>query len=390
MLGNMTFKEVVGQSDVKDYLVEAIRQDRLSHAMLFLGPSGYGSLALALALAQYLLCENPEDGDSCGKCSQCHKSSRFIHADIHFTYPTIGSQVTSIDLIKEWRQFLSSGFYQGVQDWLHMLGGENKQGNITKAECSRILKALSLKTYEGRYKIQIVWMAEYLGVQGNRLLKMIEEPPDNTVFILIAEDQDSILNTILSRCQLVSIKPASDDVIMSHLKIQRSDLDEKALERIVFLANGNVGAALKLADNPEQVVANNWLDWMRITYKGSGIDMVKWTDEFNKINRESQKNFMQYGLHFVREMLLTKVDEHHEIRLPEKEAFALRRLVNLVDLESIQEIVETIDASIYHLARNANVRILMLDLSIGMHYLLRNDVGRLQLVRDMTGKYSVK
>ncbi len=378
----MDFKSTIGQDSVKDYLIEAVENDRLPHAMLFLGSSGFGPLAMALALAQYIMCEQKVGKDACGTCSNCKKSAKLIHPDIHYTYPTIGTKMTSADLLKEWRQFIDQGVYQSSQEWFNLIGGENKQGNITKDECSRILKVLSLKTFEGQYKIHILWMAEYLGKQGNRLLKIIEEPPQHTIFILVAEDQDAILNTILSRCQIISFRPIEDETIASSLLDRIQGMDPTLAHQLAFLSDGDLGRALTLVERADQLSANIWLDWLRQAYKGSGIELSLWVDKFNKMDKESQKGFMQYGLHFLREMLLAKLNDNHQIRLPDNEKLALMKLLPLVTLDHIQRMIALIDDNIFHLGRNANGRILMLDSSIQMHYLLRGADKQLEIIKS--------
>lgn len=375
----MLFNQVVGQDDIKSYLIQSVRHGRLPHALLFLGASGYGTLAMATALAQYILCENQSEIDSCGHCNHCRKADRLIHPDVHYTYPTIGSKVTSGDFLPEWRKFLGQGPYQDVQDWYRQLDGENKQGNITKDECDRILRILGLKTYEGSHKILIIWMSEFLGEQGNRLLKILEEPPDNTVFILLAESQEAILNTILSRCQLIAFKPIPDENLSSFLS-ENSQLDQNTATQIAFLANGNLNAALSLVEHANQKVADLWLDWLRLAYKGYGLEISPWIDQFAKLTRESQKAFMHYGLHFLREMLLFHHNPMHEIHLLDKEKTALIKMSGLLQYPSIESMIKMIEENIFHIERNINSRILLLDSSIRMHYLLHNQKASLNAV----------
>jgi len=369
----MDFESVVGQDRVKDYLRDAVQRDRLPHALLFLGPTGHGTLASALALARYLMCENRTDVDACGHCSNCHKSEKLIHPDIHFTYPTLGAKMTSLNFLENWRKFVLTSTYRNVQDWFAFNNAENKQGNITALECSRILKNLSLKTFEGAFKIHITWMAEYFDKQANRLLKIIEEPPDNTFFIIIAENQERILNTIISRCQLVTFPPINDEELVRSLRANVSTLDDQTATQLAFLSSGDMAEALSLARAPEKALAGHWLTWMRLSYKGSGIDMKEWTDTFSKMDKETQKGFMQYGLYFLREMTMSKINPSHQVRLLESEEVAMGKLQQLIDLSSIQGIITLIEDLLYQLERNANARILMLDASIQMHYLLRND-----------------
>ena len=217
----MQFAEVVGQRSVVDSLLRMVSSERIPHALLFLGPEGCGKLTLALALARYLLCERPSAGDCCNECSACLKTGKWIHPDLHFSIPTVGPKATSEAFLTHWRQALAENPYQNVNQWLQRIGAENKQGNITKEECVNIVRKLSLKTVEGRYKILIMWLPEYLGKEGNRLLKLIEEPPADTFFFLVAERQELILNTILSRCQLVHVQPLPDELVAEAVQAYR-------------------------------------------------------------------------------------------------------------------------------------------------------------------------
>ena len=378
----MLFNEVLAQNDIKESLLKSVEGGRLPHAMLFLGPTGYGTLSMAVALAQYLLCTNRLPGGACGQCNHCHKAQQYIHPDIHFTYPTIatkttGSKTNSGDFLTAWRAFLKDGTYQDVQVWYRSFDEENKQGNITKAECDRILRLLGLKTYEGSHKLFIIWMTELLGEMGNRLLKILEEPPDNTVFILLAESQENILNTILSRCQIFVFKPVPDEILSEYLQ-KRCDLDPQSATQISFLSGGNVNTALMLIEHANQKIADLWLDWMRLTYKGSGLEFNQWVDQFSKLTRESQKAFMYYGMHFLREMLLFKLSPKRQIHLLEKETEAMIKMSNLVNHLAIEAMIKLIEENIFHLERNINSKILMLDSSIRIHYLLRNEEASLR------------
>lgn len=378
----MFFSDVVAQDELKDDLIKAIDSKRLPHALLLLGESGYGGLSLALALAQYLMCDHKKEHDSCGECNHCHKAQKYIHPDIHFTFPTIGSKVTSGEFLPSWRTFLEGGPYQHLQSWLAKLDGENKQGNINKDECDRIIKILNLKTYEGSHKILIIWMAEHLGDQGNRLLKILEEPPENTHFILIAERQEAILNTILSRCQIVNIRPLPDDAISNYL-MKHQDADQDSARQAALFANGNLIEAIQIAGHTQKETIDWWLDWMRLCYKGNGLEIGPWVDKFSKLSRESQKAFMRFGLHFLREMLLQHTKPDHDVRLLEKERIALVKMSKLVEYPSILAMVKMIEENIYHVERNINGRILLMDSSIRLHYLLHNQHARLEAVQTI-------
>jgi len=374
----MLSRDVVAQEEVKDYLLQAVDGNRLPHALLFLGMTGYGTLATAYALAQYIMCENKSGGEACNKCTHCHKARKYIHPDIHFTYPTIGSKMTSGDILPSWRSFVNNGLYQDVQAWFRVIGGESKQGNITKDECDRILKILSLKTYEGSHKILIIWMAEYLGAQGNRLLKIIEEPPENTVFVLIAERQEEVLNTILSRCQIIPFRPLPEQDIADYLVQKVDNLEEASAKQLAFLGKGNLITSLTLAEHANQKITDLWIDWMRVCYKGHGLEVNPWIDNFAKLNKEAQKAFLHFGLHFLREMLLFHISPNYAVHLQETEKSALIKMSKILNYQSIEEMINMVEENIFHLERNINSKILLLDSSIRMHYLLRNESAKLE------------
>ncbi len=367
----MHFNQITGQTAAKARLVQMVANDRMPHALLFLGAEGCGKLALALAMAQYILCNDKQGGDSCGRCSQCIKAAKYIHPDLHFSYPVVGTKVTSDSYAAEWRKALEQNPYLNVNQWLQSIGAENKQGNINKDECNAIIKKLSLKIYEGSHKILIMWLPEYLQKEGNRLLKLIEEPPENTVFILVAEQSEKILNTILSRCQIVNIHPLSDAEVERGL-IQKGVPAEKA-RQVAFLANGNLNAGLQLAESADNDNADLFLEWMRICWKGHGLDMVTWVNEkFATLGRENQKHFMAYALHFMREYTLLKMTGTERLRLQPKEAETAKKFTKIIEFPQIEPIVELLTNSSYYIERNANPKVLFLDASIRMHRILKN------------------
>src|SRR5580698_5316574 len=246
----MQFTRVIGQDQVRENLIEMVRQNRLSHALLFLGHEGSGALPMALAFAQYVVCEKRDGNtpDACGVCAACVKASRMVHPDIHFSYPVIprkaGDKPVSSDYSAEWREFVKQYPYGNSYDWLQFIGAENKQGNITAQECNDIIHKLSLKSFESGYKMLVMWMPEYLGNEGNKLLKLIEEPPADTLFLLVAENESLILQTILSRTQLVKM-PLPETVEIEQALIERSGLEQTQARQIAVLCEGNYHEALQ-------------------------------------------------------------------------------------------------------------------------------------------------
>jgi DNA polymerase-3 subunit delta' len=373
-------KDIIGQERVKSFLLHLAASERVPHALLFLGNTGSGNLALATAFAQLLQCEKTGRGPSqavdnhpeeaCGTCSACRKAAIFSHPDIHFSFPTVGANAVSTDFIKEWRKFLTDTPYASANDWLQRLNAENKQGNITKEECNAIIKKLSLKAFEGRYKILVIWLPEYLGKEGNRLLKLIEEPPEQTIFLLAAENQDQILNTILSRCQLVKTDLLSDEEVAMGLE-NRLHLGTERAHQIAFLAGGDFGAAIAAAESAENDNAAAFLDWLRKCWRGNAVELVKWTDEFAKLGRENQKQFLHYGLHFLREMMALVATGNIALRLKPNELTTAQNMAKVLDFEKISQLVGLFNDNITYIERNANPKILFLDSSIQMNRILK-------------------
>jgi DNA polymerase III subunit delta' len=366
----MQFRQVIGQENVKAALRQMVDMDRLPHALMFLGPSGCGKLALAIALAQYLLCESREQNDACGHCRSCSKVSRLIHPDLHFSFPTVGTNVISDNLLSEWRAAITQNPYLDINHWLQFIGAENKQGNINKEECVNIVRKLSLKIFEGAYKVLIMWLPELLDKEGNRLLKIIEEPPENTVFILVAEDPEQILNTIISRCQIVKFKALRDEEVAGGLVNDRS-LSAGQARSIAQLSNGDYHKALTLSENRESDNAAMFLDWMRRCYSGKGPEMIRWVDKFASLGRENQKHFIRYALHFMREYMMLKVTGNPKVRLQEEELKVAGDLVKVIQLDQVEMIVNLLTDCSYYVERNAHPKILFLDASINMNKILK-------------------
>lgn len=367
----MLFKDIIGQDSIKRDLRQMVANDRLPHALLFLGNEGVGKLSLAIALAQYILCENPSETDSCEQCNHCQKVSKLIHPDLHFSFPVIGTKITSDTYLPQWREAINEHPYFNINDWLQRIGAENKQGNINKDECLNIVKKLSLKTFEGNKKVLIMWLPEYLGKEGNRLLKLIEEPPEGTIFILVAERDDLILNTILSRCQIVTINNLMDEEIKQSL-IQKRGLKEEEAQELCYLADGNYNEAVKLSQQKQNNYSNLFITWLRLCYAGKWTKIADWVDEFSKLGRENQKYFIGYALHFVRELLVLKLSSEMRGRLSEAERNSAIKMGSLLDLHQINRIIELLNKSTYFIERNANPKVLFFSNSILMNKIFKN------------------
>jgi len=370
----MQFSQLIHQPPGLDQLRQLAAGDRLPHANLLLASPGGGGLAASLAIATLLLCENRqgEGGDTaCGTCRACRKTSGYVHPDLHFAFPTVGTRMTSDPFLPQWREALKETPYQEANDWLQRIGAENKQGNITRESCANIIRKLNLKIFEGRYKIMLIWLPEYLGNEGNRLLKMIEEPPENTVFLLVAERAELILNTILSRCQLTKLGPPSGAEMATALLAK--GLPQERATAASRLADGNFNLAISLVENETASHGPRFLAWMRACFQGSASNLTAWTEDFAKIGRETQKHFLRYALHFWREFLLLSVTGNADgnVRLPAKGRESARKLLPIVDHDQLADITTIISECTEHVERNANPKILFLDAGIRIHQILR-------------------
>jgi DNA polymerase-3 subunit delta' len=407
----MQFKDIIGQAAVKHNLVELVQNNRLSHALLFLGKEGSGVLPLALAFAQYVVCETVNgksqhtigpslfgdeshspltthlpmaigtSEDSCGTCPACIKAQQFIHPDIHFSYPVVtkkpGTPPVSTDYISEWREFIESYVYGNVYDWLQFIGAENKQGNITANECSDIIRKLNLKSFESEYKILILWMPEYLGNEGNKLLKLIEEPPPNTLFILAAENESLILPTIVSRCQLIKI-PALETKDVEEALITRNKTAAQTARQAASVSEGNYREALQMVQNAEEdPIAIGWQgllrEWLNAMMKTGPIAQTKWVEEISKLGREKQKQFLRYFNHLLEQAVRLRIIGN-ETGIPEREMDFAERLNRIAGVEQQQAIIEELDRATYYIERNANAKILFHALTIKLYHIIRDKI----------------
>ncbi len=369
----MPFNRLIHEPTALTQLRQMAAEDRMPHANILHAPPGTGGLPAALSVASLLLCEDRqgEAGDtSCGKCKACRKSGKFVHPDLHFAFPVVGSKMVSDHYLAQWREALADSPHHEVNDWLQRIGAENKQGNISRDECAAIIRKLNLKIFEGRYKVMLIWLPEYLGNEGNRLLKMIEEPPQDTVFLLVSERVDLILNTILSRCQLTKLPAPTAAQIAAALEKAGHPAPRAASS--AQLADGNYNLALQLIGTDVTGYDDRLLEWIRACYGGTPTKLVGWTDAFAGIGRENQKHFLRYALHFWREfLLLSVIGDGYEARLPAKERQAAEKLTALVPTESVERLSTIISECIEYVERNANPKILLLDASVRIHQALK-------------------
>jgi DNA polymerase-3 subunit delta' len=407
----MPFSQVIGQSAVKQQLAELLQHNRLSHALLFLGKEGSGALPLALAFAQYVVCEkaNPkktltapgpslfgddpsfakatEDDltsdnrhlttDSCGVCPACLKAQQLVHPDIHFSYPTVtkkaGEKPIATDFITEWRDFIRLNPYGNLFDWIEMIKEkENSQGKITARECDEIIKKLSLKSFESEYKILVMWMPEELDKEGNKLLKIIEEPPPNTLFILVAENEELVLPTILSRCQLVKVPALGDDEIEEAL-VSRNKTEPAIARQVAGVSEGNYREALQLVQHAEEDWQGLLREWLNAILKSGPVAQAKWVEDISRLGREKQKQFLRYFNHLLEQAIHYRI-RGEALNIGEKEKDFAVRLNRIAGIEQQQAIIEELDRASYYIERNAHGKMLFHALTIKLYHIIQDKV----------------
>jgi DNA polymerase-3 subunit delta' len=379
----MLFSEVLGQKHIKNHLTTSVDRGRIPHAQLFVGPEGSGTLPMALAYAQYILCAN-SNGENNGGNAACNlKFKNISHPDVHFAFPVttsdkVKSKPVSNFYLEEWRQLLDQQPYGNLFDWYKLLGVDNKQGQIGVEEALQIVKSLSLKSYEGGYKVMLIWMAEKMNTAAaNKLLKLIEEPPEKTIFILITEDEEQIINTIRSRCQVLHFPPLAETVIAEAL-IKNYHIETSVATKIAHQANGNYNKACDLIyQDSEDIQFEKWfILWVRSAFKAKGNkgaihDLISWSEEIAKTGRETQKKFLKFCLNYFRQALLLNYKANELVYLePKSENFKLENFAPFVHDSNILEISDELQNAIYHIERNGNSKIILTDLSIKLTRLL--------------------
>ncbi len=379
----MKFSEIVGQNHLKNHLIHNVQNGRIPHAQLFIGPEGSGTLAMALAYAQYIICHNKGNENEGGSAACNLKFSQLQHPDLHFVFPvatndSVKSTPVSDDFMGSWTSFLRESPYGSLNDWYEAIGVQKKQGNISVHEAASILKKLTLKSFEGGYKVMIIWMAEKMNTEAsNKLLKLLEEPTEKTVFILIAEDEKAILQTILSRCQLLHFNALNEPDIIQGL-MQMENCDEVDAHSIAKQAQGNYNKALKLRYNvTDEYPFDEWfVTWVRAAFRANKnarvvSDLIKWSDEISVIGREKQKQFLNHCMELFRQALLLNYSTPQLVYLtPKAENFKLENFAPFVNEHNILDIYNEIEEAVYHIERNGNAKIILTDLSIKLTRLI--------------------
>jgi len=373
----MRFKDVIGQDEIKSRLVQAYKDNRVSHSYLFYGAPGVGKMALAIAFAQYLSCENKEENDSCGHCPSCLKYEKLIHPDLHFVFPYITSsssqnKAVSDTYIDLWRPMVNKSPYFSYRDWTNNLQSENKQCQIYAAESSEIIKKVSLKTYESDYKVMIIWLPEKMNTEcANKILKVLEEPPLNTVFMLVSNNREDILPTIQSRTQPVKVLGIADEPLRLAL-VEKFGISEAEAADVVKISNGSFLEARQQIEQDEENAFNfdNFKSLMRICYKYDVVSAFDFAKSISKLSRERQKSFINYCLIMVRENFVRNVNADVAYLTKEEEDFSVNfsRCINERNIDSYTTIFND---SYYQIERNGNSEIIFTDTAFNIMKIIR-------------------
>jgi DNA polymerase-3 subunit delta' len=398
----MQFSQVIGQESLKEKLRGLYQQNRISHALMLVAREGTGGLPLALAFAQYLVCEKHQPkssdstgglfgeepsqpssltpqllSDSCGVCPPCKKAAAFVHPDIHYSFPTVSSKNIDkpkcSDFVVSFREFLTEQPYGNLYDWIERIKEkENSQGKITTYECEDINKKLSRKSFESAFKILILWMPEMLEKEGNKLLKIIEEPPSDTLFLLVTENEQAVLPTIQSRCQVIRLP------MLTSNEIERALLDNQTTtpvlaKQVAQIADGNYREALQQLQHAEEGWQERLRDWLNAILKTGPAAQFKWVEEISKLGREKQKQFLRYVIH----VLETAIRIQATGQLPpvgEEEAAMASKLNRIVGIEQLEALTREMDKCTYYIERNANAKMLFHALTLKVYHVIQDKV----------------
>ncbi|MDP3556367.1 MAG: DNA polymerase III subunit delta' [Bacteroidota bacterium] len=370
----MLYSEIVGQKEAKHRLIKMVVEERVPHALLFTGKEGSGNLPAALALAQHLFCKNKTEIGACGSCTSCNKVSKLIHPDLHFVFPIAKSKEvkSSNDLIKEFRETFLANPYISLTDWFNELDAENKQPIIPVEEANDILKKLSYTSYEGSYKIMLIWQPEKMNAEAaNKLLKILEEPPEKTIFILVSNHSEQLLATIISRVQQIPFYSCTEQEISEAL-IHNYKVNAEVATQTAILANGNYAEAVNLLTHNEESVSflSHFQNFMRLALKFDAGKAITWIDENAATGREKQKQFLQYGLEVFRDSLMYNFGDKNLVRLSGQEKQFLEKFAPFVNQKNYEKLVEEFNSNYYYIERNANPKILFMDLILKTNELI--------------------
>ncbi|MFW5773869.1 MAG: ATP-binding protein, partial [Tangfeifania sp.] len=373
----MFFKDVIGQEEIKKRLIRSVKEERISHAQLFTGPEGTGKLALALAFAQYVSCRNRRENDSCGECASCRKYQKLAHPDLHFVFPVFPTKEfkkpVSDDFLPRWREMVKKTPYFTLSQWLGFIENENAQGLIYERESDSIMRKLNLKSFEAEFKVMIIWLPEKMHPAcSNKLLKLIEEPPNKTLFLMVTENEESIITTIRSRAQLLKV-PFIDNESMKSALEKTDGVNKEQIPDAVHLAGGNYIQALEYLDPNEdtQFYFTKFQEMMRFAYKREVKELVDWAEEMGRIGRDRQKSFFNFALRMVREYFMMNMKKPSLVYLNEEEKNWGKNFAPFINERNIVPFAKEFELGIKHISMNGNARIIFLDTALRMVRLIK-------------------
>jgi DNA polymerase-3 subunit delta' len=361
----MLFKDVIGQDELKLHLIKEAKSEKIAQTQLFSGKMGYGTLPLALAFIQYLFCENKSEVDSCGQCNSCKKVNDLQHPDLHFFFPVVQSiSKTSVKLLPEWRGQIKEQPYFDLYEWTKRIDDRERKPIISAEESQEIIRKTALKSYEGGYKIYLIWMAEEMNtICANKLLKILEEPPEKSLFLLLCESTDFMLPTILSRTQIVHVPRIHDQTLANYL-VEKTMIDHPTAQSISSFSEGDYLKALQQMQEQENTdFLELFKNLMRSGYKKDVIAMLDWAEETAQQTKEKQKLFLLYALHLVRQSLMMNYTSGNLTQLSVNEAEFLQNFAKFIHGKNIQAFMKSLNDMYYHLERNANSKIVFTQLT---------------------------
>lgn len=374
----MFFSQIPGKHLLKKQFIQSVQKNEMPHAQIFLGSEGFGGLPLALAYVSYIMCQNRTPNDSCGQCKSCLKTHKYIHPDVHYSFPVVNvkgstkrQDVTSTNFLPQWRKILETNPYCGLSEWLDVISTDTSQPNINVKECNEILQKLSMMTYESDYKVLIMWLPEYLGNEGNRLLKLIEEPTENTIIILVSENQERILQTILSRCRITKIPAFETHEIQKYL-IEHEKLTDNTAAEWSNLADGSLNKAMSFAKNSGKGYSDLLIEWLRTAYKSNSIEINNIVLQIVGLSKDEQRNFYSYGLHFLRQVMYMQLTQSQNVQLTTQELEIAKKMSSILNPQKSEAISELLNEAIENVARNVNMKIALFSDTLEMGLILKD------------------
>lgn len=375
--------KIIGQQVILNQLFKALEHDQLSHALIISGLSGRGGLPLALSIAQQLLCSNSSGGMACGECRSCHQVDQLMHPDLHMAYPVVGKEgqvrknITSTTYIAQWREAVIQNAYLSLQDWIQTISTKKAQADINATECNQIIQKLSMQAFVGDKKVQLIWMSQMLGKNGNKLLKLIEEPPEGTHFVLMCDHRDQLLKTVVSRCQVIEIPRIADEAIQQVLE-KNYNLGEDQARQAAFIAEGDFRAALEVSYQGSEDLLSLSLEWMRACADHDYNEMRNWSEQFTRLSIEDQKAIAHFTLRMLREILHLNVLGQDFCRLIASDIDKIKRLPKLSRLKStdIERIHSAVSSMLDGIYRNINARLMMFEACLDIDLIFSRQAKR--------------